>query len=148
MIIRDVQWRVNYNTPSLSSPWYDSLLLGPLRVLFLYVIKGWEIRMSVTKEIIYFYNTETKESMWTPPKDIPVEEVKKFPGAEKYGEELKKLLDGEKDQVRASHLLIKHKDSRRPSSWKEVWFKSLRSGIVSHICFLSGKHHSFERGSN
>ncbi|EKM83952.1 hypothetical protein AGABI1DRAFT_110554 [Agaricus bisporus var. burnettii JB137-S8] len=81
---------------------------------------GWEIRMSVTKEMIYFYNTETKESMWTPPKDIPVEEVKKLSGADKYEEQLNKLLDGEKDQVRASHLLIKHKDSRRPSSWKEA----------------------------
>lgn len=81
--------------------------------------------MSVTKEMIYFYNTETKESMWTPPKDIPVEEVKKLSGADKYEEQLNKLLDGEKDQVRASHLLIKHKDSRRPSSWKEVGSRAL-----------------------
>lgn len=27
---------------------------------------------------------------------------------------------GGPDKVRASHLLIKHKDSRRPSSWKEA----------------------------
>lgn len=74
--------------------------------------------------------------MWTPPKDVTLEEAQKFPGADKYEEELKKLFDGEKDQVRASHLLIKHKDSRRPSSWKEVWLERLRSDIVSHICFF------------
>lgn len=30
------------------------------------------------------------------------------------------------DQVRASHLLIKHRDSRRPSSWKEVRESTIR----------------------
>jgi NIMA-interacting peptidyl-prolyl cis-trans isomerase 1 len=27
---------------------------------------------------------------------------------------------GESGKIRASHLLVKHKDSRRPSSWREV----------------------------
>ena len=27
---------------------------------------------------------------------------------------------GQQDKVRASHLLIKHQDSRRPASWKNV----------------------------
>ncbi|THH10394.1 hypothetical protein EW145_g1362 [Phellinidium pouzarii] len=41
-----------------------------------------------------------------------MDEIQKFPGAE--------LLSGKKPaQVRASHLLVKHKGSRRPSSWKE-----------------------------
>lgn len=83
--------------------------------------------MSNTKQMIYFYNTDTKDSIWTAPKDIPDAQVKKFPGAEKYEEQLKELLEGKKDQVRASHLLVKHKESRRPSSWKEVRFESLTS---------------------
>jgi NIMA-interacting peptidyl-prolyl cis-trans isomerase 1 len=27
---------------------------------------------------------------------------------------------GNSGKIRASHLLVKHKDSRRPSSWREV----------------------------
>lgn len=70
--------------------------------------------------MIYFYNPETKDSIWTVPKGYSEEQVMSFSGAEKYRDQLKKVFDGEKGQVRASHLLVKHKDSRRPSSWKEV----------------------------
>jgi len=31
---------------------------------------------------------------------------------------------GNSGKIRASHLLVKHKDSRRPRSWREVWFRS------------------------
>lgn len=44
----------------------------------------------------YFLNVHTKQSQWDKPTGPAV------PGA----------------QVRCSHLLIKHKDSRRPASWK------------------------------
>ena len=29
-------------------------------------------------------------------------------------------IPGNSGKIRASHLLVKHKDSRRPSSWREV----------------------------
>ncbi|KAF9453901.1 peptidyl-prolyl cis/trans isomerase [Macrolepiota fuliginosa MF-IS2] len=81
---------------------------------------SWEVRMSNSKGMIYFYNADTKESIWTIPKGFSEEQVMAFTKADKYKDQLKKLLDGEKGQVRASHLLVKHKDSRRPSSWKEA----------------------------
>lgn len=40
----------------------------------------------------YYFNRATKTSQWEMPTD---------------------------DQVRASHLLVKHTESRRPSSWKQ-----------------------------
>ncbi|KAJ3575248.1 hypothetical protein NP233_g1216 [Leucocoprinus birnbaumii] len=80
----------------------------------------WEIRLSNTKNLIYFYNSTSKESCWTPPNGYSKEKVKGLKGADKYEEEVEKMFKGEKDQVRASHLLVKHKDSRRPSSWKEA----------------------------
>jgi hypothetical protein len=46
----------------------------------------------------YYLNIHTKQSQW----DMPTQPAKA--GA----------------QVRCSHLLIKHRDSRRPSSWKEA----------------------------
>ncbi|ORZ39072.1 peptidyl-prolyl cis-trans isomerase NIMA-interacting 1 [Catenaria anguillulae PL171] len=58
----------------------------------------WEERMSTTKNRKYYYNRDTKQSQWERP-----------------------LADGQKPsegEIRASHLLVKHKDSRRPSSWR------------------------------
>ncbi|KAF5312421.1 hypothetical protein D9619_002703 [Psilocybe cf. subviscida] len=74
----------------------------------------WEVRMSSSKKLPYFFNTETKESSWDPPAGLSESDIDGLPGA--------KLLNpktAHEGQVRASHLLIKHRDSRRPSSWKE-----------------------------
>ena len=76
----------------------------------------WEIRMSNSKKVPYFFNTETKQSVWEAPPSLSEEEIKALPGYE-Y---LSNNGNPHAGQVRASHLLIKHKDSRRPSSWKEV----------------------------
>jgi len=57
---------------------------------------GWISRVSKSKNRVYYYNTKTGESVW----EKPVEKQ-------------------EAPEVRASHLLVKHKDSRRPSSWKQ-----------------------------
>ncbi|XP_063687654.1 uncharacterized protein LOC134820923 [Bolinopsis microptera] len=58
--------------------------------------EGWVKKMSKTHGKEYYYNMETQESTWEHPEPAP-----------------------RADKVRASHLLVKHKDSRRPSSWKE-----------------------------
>lgn len=50
----------------------------------------------------YYLNIYTKESQWDVP-DKPAEPVQ----------------SSGPDQVQCSHLLVKHKDSRRPSSWRE-----------------------------
>jgi len=72
--------------------------------------------MSNSKKVPYFFNTETKQSVWEAPASLSEEEIKGLPGYE-Y---LSNNGNPHAGQVRASHLLIKHKDSRRPSSWKEV----------------------------
>lgn len=43
---------------------------------------------------------------------------------------------GNSGKIRASHLLVKHKDSRRPSSWREVRynFEQLLSNWVRLAC--------------
>ena len=48
----------------------------------------------------YYVNKFTKQSQWEKPTE-PAE------------------AGSEDDKVQASHLLVKHKDSRRPSSWRE-----------------------------
>lgn len=63
--------------------------------------KGWEKRVSRSTGEAYYLNTLTKESQWEPPKE---------PAS---------MATPTKDQVWCSHLLVKHCDSRRPSSWRE-----------------------------
>lgn len=58
---------------------------------------GWEQKTSRSTGKTYYYNTKTGESQWDPPKDSSFVQ----------------------EQVRASHILVKHRDSRRPSSWRQ-----------------------------
>lgn len=62
----------------------------------------------------YFYNTQTKASHWDPPEGLTSQQIDNLPGAEYF------IRSSEPEKVRASHLLVKHRGSRRPSSWKEV----------------------------
>ncbi|EAU92294.1 hypothetical protein CC1G_00513 [Coprinopsis cinerea okayama7 len=80
---------------------------------------GWEIRMSNSRRVPYFFNSETKKSSWEPPEGMTEEEINNLPGAKEHlkGEGVQGGIHA--GQVRASHLLVKHRDSRRPSSWKE-----------------------------
>ncbi|KAI0801461.1 rotamase-domain-containing protein [Fomes fomentarius] len=75
----------------------------------------WEVRLSTSRGVPYFYNIDTQESMWEAPPGLTQEEIAALPGAKQH------LLEGGRPaQVRASHLLVKHSGSRRPSSWKEA----------------------------
>jgi peptidyl-prolyl cis-trans isomerase NIMA-interacting 1 len=74
--------------------------------------------MSNSKGIAYFFNSQTKQSSWEPPADLTEEVIKQLPGAQLLGQQLSSTAPPNK--VRASHLLVKHNGSRRPSSWKEV----------------------------
>lgn len=60
--------------------------------------EGWQKRMSRTNNTIYYYHAASGSSQW------------EHPGTNK---------SAPKAKVRAIHLLVKHKDSRRPSSWRE-----------------------------
>lgn len=55
--------------------------------------EGWVTKVSNSTGKMYYYNPQTKESQWEKP-----------------------TAD---EKVRASHLLVKHKESRRPSSWRQ-----------------------------
>ena len=58
--------------------------------------EGWVTRTSKSTGKTYYFNLQTNESQWDKPSG----------GAEE-------------GKVRASHLLVKHDESRRPSSWRQ-----------------------------
>ena len=106
----------------------------------------WEVRMSSSKRLPYFFNTETKQSSWDAPHELSQDEINELPGAKEHLKSGKHNRAHE-GQVRASHLLIKHNGSRRPSSWKEVGDIDYITRFISIAKFL-GKYHSFERRSH
>lgn len=75
--------------------------------------EGWQCRMSNSKKQPYYLFVESKLSQWEPPEGTDVEMLHAF---------LRKL-GWDINEVRASHILVKHCKSRRPSSWREVKFE-------------------------
>lgn len=63
----------------------------------------WTVRFSKSKRREYFFNPETKESQWEEPEGTDHQQVKQY-------------LNEHPLKVRCLHLLIKHRDSRRPAS--------------------------------
>lgn len=98
--------------------------------------------MSSSRKVPYFFNIASKESVWDPPAGLTQEQISQLPGAKEYLSASGPKSGGKADQVRASHLLVKHRDSRRPSSWKEVpQFRNPRRNI-SLIYGSSVEYHS------
>jgi len=58
---------------------------------------GWIVKESRSTGKTYYLNPHTKDSQW----EVPTGPPKKMSG-----------------QVQAAHLLVKHRDSRRPASWR------------------------------
>jgi len=78
----------------------------------------WEVRMSNSKALPYYFNPDTKESRWEPPEGVDSDKLKHYMAT--YHSHAIKLSGGNTDEkIRAAHLLIKHRESRRPSSWRE-----------------------------
>jgi NIMA-interacting peptidyl-prolyl cis-trans isomerase 1 len=88
-------------------------------------MSGWEVRFSNSRQIPYFYNAQTSQSVWDTPAELTPSQVAALPGAAKYlnaqDAGAKAGAGGAQDgKVRASHILAKHAGSRRPSSWRQV----------------------------
>ena len=82
--------------------------------------QDWEVRHSNSKNLPYYFNTVTKESQWDPPDGADTEKLKVYM-AQHHSTPAPRVdhPNGADGKIRASHLLVKHKDSRRPSSWRE-----------------------------
>lgn len=83
--------------------------------------------MSTSRGVPYFFNTSDNTSRWDPPTELSEAEVQALPGAKEYlGVPGAAAGGGKPGEVRASHLLVKHNGSRRPSSWKEASLIALK----------------------
>lgn len=64
----------------------------------------------------------TMESRWEPPADTDTEALKMYMAKHHSGPISRSDLtgSGQDGKIRVCHLLIKHRESRRPSSWREA----------------------------
>uniref|UniRef100_T1HVU3 Peptidyl-prolyl cis-trans isomerase n=1 Tax=Rhodnius prolixus TaxID=13249 RepID=T1HVU3_RHOPR len=86
---------------------------------------GWEKRLSRSTGQHYYLNVYTKESQWERP-DKPAE-PSSYSG-------------GGPEQVQCSHLLVKHEQSRRPSSWREEQILFTKSNFRESCLFFTNSY--------
>ncbi|KAL6925299.1 hypothetical protein FSST1_002573 [Fusarium sambucinum] len=82
---------------------------------------GWEVRHSNSKNLPYYFNSAEKLSRWEPPSGTDTEKLKHYMATNHSAGSRPGAVPGVPEgKIRAAHLLVKHRDSRRPSSWREA----------------------------
>lgn len=86
---------------------------------------NWEVRHSNSKNLPYYFNSNDRNSRWEPPPGTDTEKLKVYMAkfhSPNAGSGAANNGGGGADsgKIRAAHLLVKHNQSRRPMSWKEV----------------------------
>jgi NIMA-interacting peptidyl-prolyl cis-trans isomerase 1 len=89
--------------------------------------EGWEIRMSQSKNLPYYFHPETKLSRWEPPEGADTDKLKDYMAQYHTTAGINRVGAGSNGaggdvvvpRIHAAHLLVKHRESRRPSSWRE-----------------------------
>ena len=86
---------------------------------------SWEVRHSNSKNLPYYFNTATNASCWEPPAETDTDKLKSYMAAHHTATSAGVVKSSatrdvkDVDKIRAAHLLVKHRDSRRPSSWRQ-----------------------------
>lgn len=80
---------------------------------------GWEVRHSNSKNLPYYFNPASKESRWDPPSGTDTEKLKSYMATHHSSGIAPTSSTRTEGKIRAAHLLVKHEESRRPSSWRE-----------------------------
>ncbi|GJJ75702.1 peptidyl-prolyl cis-trans isomerase NIMA-interacting 1 [Entomortierella parvispora] len=88
----------------------------------------WELRWSRSRNLPYFYNRITSEARWQAPEGVNPSVIlafqKDYESQHQHQQDEQIGATAQQSEgvkrVRVSHLLVKHSESRRPSSWREV----------------------------
>ncbi|GAW22257.1 hypothetical protein ANO14919_117930 [Xylariales sp. No.14919] len=94
--------------------------------------QAWEVRHSNSKNLPYYFNAVDKVSRWEPPQGTDTEKLKKYMAAHHSASQGLNTARPE-GKIRAAHLLVKHRDSRRPASWREAQITRTREDAMSII---------------
>jgi NIMA-interacting peptidyl-prolyl cis-trans isomerase 1 len=80
---------------------------------------NWTVRYSKSKSLPYYFNTSDNTSQWEPPRDANAEVLKTYMSTQFTAPPAAPSTAPE-GKIRAAHLLVKHCNSRRASSWKQA----------------------------
>jgi peptidyl-prolyl cis-trans isomerase NIMA-interacting 1 len=81
------------------------------------------VRISNSKNLPYYFNPDTKESRWEPPEGSDTNRLKAYMAQYHTSAGTNRAAapsNGMDGKIRCAHLLVKHRESRRPSSWREA----------------------------
>jgi NIMA-interacting peptidyl-prolyl cis-trans isomerase 1 len=98
--------------------------------------------MSKSRNIPYYFSQPEGTSSWEPPAGTDTEKLKNYMAEHHSTSAVGMNEGGHGEKIRASHLLVKHKDSRRPSSWKEVCFNGCRDILEVVLKENLGRNHT------
>jgi peptidyl-prolyl cis-trans isomerase NIMA-interacting 1 len=83
------------------------------------------VRHSQSRNLPYYYNPTEQSSRWEPPAGTDVDKLKDYMA--KYQStstgNLEAAASDRAGKIRAAHLLVKHKESRNPKSWRDPEIK-------------------------
>ncbi|KAH7408614.1 hypothetical protein DE146DRAFT_629509 [Phaeosphaeria sp. MPI-PUGE-AT-0046c] len=138
-------WACNLTSTILTcaySPFYK-LFLGRISHKRL----GWEVRRSNTKNLPYYFHAETKDSRWEPPAGTNPEQLKEYMAQHHSSKGVAPANFAHSgDKIRVAHLLVKHRESRRPASWREPNITRTRADAEEMIEGYHTQIKAFEAG--
>ncbi|KAF9315146.1 hypothetical protein BG003_003470 [Podila horticola] len=118
--------------------------------------EDWELRWSRSRNLPYFYNRATSESRWQAPEGVDPSVILAFQKdyqnqhdkqQQAESKDARGLDHGNPDaprSIRVSHLLVKHAESRRPSSWREVTITRTKDAALERLEGFQAKIQSGE----
>lgn len=84
------------------------------------------MRQSKSRNVPYYFDLINNLSRWDPPDGTDGDALRLYlmqhhfqAGSDAAGAGAPKSIPG-RQRVRASHILVKHRDSRNPTSWRQV----------------------------
>ncbi|KAF2100450.1 peptidyl-prolyl cis-trans isomerase ssp-1 [Rhizodiscina lignyota] len=95
---------------------------------------GWEVRHSNSKNLPYYFHPDSKESRWEPPDGSDPDKLKIYMANYHSSSGINRApVDGREGKIRCAHLLVKHRESRRPASWREAKITRQKQEAMSII---------------
>lgn len=110
------------------------------------------MRHSNSKNLPYYFNASSKESRWEPPPGTDTDKLKQYMAVHHSSTAHPNPStttnngyngSGHEGKIRAAHLLVKHRDSRRPSSWREA---DITRSKEEALGILKGHEERIKRG--
>jgi len=107
------------------------------------------VRRSNTKNLPYYFHSQTKDSRWEPPAGTDPEKLKEYMAIHHSSKGVAPASFANSDgrKIRAAHLLVKHRDSRRPASWREPKITRSKQSAEDMIKEYQKQIQAFEAGS-